>query len=55
MKGRRKLSTFKWHFKAKIETEAREALRNRTAKQGRFLDASLINGLEDEPVGRLAG
>lgn len=40
MKGRYKLRTKKWEFKAAIEREARELLRKRSEKQIRFLDAA---------------
>jgi len=55
MKGRRKVKTLKWHLKSTIETEAREILRSRSARQSRFLDLALQSGNDREPIGRLAG
>lgn len=55
MKGRRKVTTLKWHLKSTIETEAREILRSRSAGPSRFLDIDLQSGNDSEPIGRLAG
>lgn len=55
MKGRRKVKTLKWHLKSTIETEAREILLGRSARQGRFLDLALLSDNDREPVGRIAG
>jgi hypothetical protein len=56
MKGRRKVKTSKWFFKAQFEAEAQRMMANRSNEAAhRFLDAASQFGIEHEPTGRLAG
>ena len=55
MKGRRKAKTCKWQAQSRIRQEAREVLRGRSDKQGKFLEIAARADKALEPSGRLAG
>ncbi|MBS3958858.1 MAG: hypothetical protein KGZ52_05600 [Xanthomonadaceae bacterium] len=55
MKGKRKVKTKKWQVAEHFKDAAQAALRARSARANRFLDAALLAGRDLEPVGLLAG
>ncbi|MCY1429806.1 hypothetical protein PS726_01872 [Pseudomonas fluorescens] len=55
MKGKRKVKTKKWQVAEQFKAAAQAALRARSARANRFLDAALLAGRDLEPVGLLAG
>ena len=55
MKGKRKITTKKWHMAEQCKSEVRGVLKGRSARASRFLDAALSGEGILEPIGALAG
>lgn len=55
MKGKRKLKTKKWQLAAHFKVAAQVALKARSARAHRFLDAVLLADRDLEPIGLLTG